>query len=336
MAAGITFNASCKTCDLSRRTSVHDFADGEDGQLPHQYCQNARGVLDIRRPERYYELANKAAGRSPTSVTGVQAMRMTKTKIIEKLKELERTESIAILHAVESGSRAWGFASPDSDYDVRFFYVRPRNEYLRLEQRRDVIERQIDGELDINGWDLDKTLRLLHGSNPTLFEWSASPIVYSTTDYFQSIIPVISEYFVAKSGLWHYLSMAEKNYREYLKGEIVRAKKYFYVIRPLLACRWILAKGTPPPMLFSELLDSQLEPEHRPAVDELLRIKRDMPEIGEIPRIGQLNEFIDKNLILVRKQIEQLPDGSKKSWEPLNGIFLRAVEQFIEESNENR
>jgi predicted nucleotidyltransferase len=253
---------------------------------------------------------------------------MMKAIIIEKLKELERTENISILHAVESGSRAWGFASPDSDYDVRFFYIRPRNEYLRLEKRKDVIERPIDGELDINGWDLDKTLRLLHGSNPTLFEWSASPIVYKTTDYFQRIIPVIREYFVAKSGLWHYLSMAEKNYREYLKGELVRAKKYFYVIRPLLACRWILDKGAPPPMLFSELVASQLEYEYRPAIDELLRIKKDAPEVGEIPRIGQLNEFIDINLILIRKQIEQLPDGANKSWGPLNGIFLQAVEQF--------
>lgn len=251
-----------------------------------------------------------------------------KATITEKLKELERNENVAILHAVESGSRAWGFASPDSDYDVRFFYVRPRDEYLRLDKRKDVIERPIDGELDINGWDLDKTLRLLHGSNPTLFEWSASPIVYRTTDYFQSIIPVIREYFVAKSGLWHYLSMAEKNYREYLKGEIVRAKKYFYVIRPLLACRWILDKGTPPPMLFSELLDSQLESEYRPAVERLLQIKKDAPEIGEIPRIGQLNKFIEMNLALIRGQIERLPEGSKKSWEPLNSIFLGAVEQF--------
>ncbi|MDR1135809.1 MAG: nucleotidyltransferase domain-containing protein [Clostridiales Family XIII bacterium] len=248
--------------------------------------------------------------------------------IIEKLKELERTECITILHAVESGSRAWGFASPDSDYDVRFFYIRPQSEYLRLEQRKDVIECPLDGELDINGWDFDKTLRLLHSSNPTLFEWNSSPLVYITTAFFQSIIPRINEYFTAKSGLWHYLSMAEKNYRTYLKGEIVRAKKYFYVIRPLLACRWILANATPPPMLFSELVESQLEAEYKSAVDNLLHIKKDMPEIGEIPRIQQLNDFIDENLILIRERIEQLPNINKKSWEPLNEIFLKAVGQF--------
>ena len=104
--------------------------------------------------------------------------------ILQKLQELDKTEGVTILHAVESGSRAWGFPSPDSDYDVRFFYVHPREHYLRLDRTRDVIERPIDEVLDINGWDLDKTLRLLHASNPTLFEWSQSPIIYRTTELF--------------------------------------------------------------------------------------------------------------------------------------------------------
>jgi predicted nucleotidyltransferase len=254
-------------------------------------------------------------------------------RITNKLNKIEQSENVTILHAVESGSRAWGFASPDSDYDVRFFYVRPRNEYLRLEHRKDVIELPVEDVLDINGWDLDKTLRLLHSSNPTLFEWSASPIVYKTTGFFQSILPVVRAYFTAKTGLWHYLSMAEGNYREYLKGDIVKAKKYFYVIRPLLACLWIFENGTPPPMLFSELADSQLEPEMRCVVGDLLRVKMDTPEIGEIPRVQPLNEFIERNLKLIRERIEALPPGIKKSWEPLNKLFLAALE-LSEGSNE--
>ena len=87
-----------------------------------------------------------------------------------KLKEIEKRENIKILHCVESGSHAWGFPSPDSDYDVRFIYVRPMEYYLRLDKTRDVIEWQLDETLDINGWDLQKMLRLLHGSNPTVFE----------------------------------------------------------------------------------------------------------------------------------------------------------------------
>lgn len=104
-------------------------------------------------------------------------MQITKV-ITEKLNEIEEKENVKILHAVESGSRAWGFASPDSDYDVRFIYVRKKEDYLTLCEKSDVIEWQLDETLDINGWDLKKALQLFHKSNATLFEWSNSPIVY--------------------------------------------------------------------------------------------------------------------------------------------------------------
>jgi predicted nucleotidyltransferase len=247
--------------------------------------------------------------------------------IIEKLNKIEQAENITILHAVESGSRAWGFASPDSDYDVRFFYVRPKAYYLRLDRTRDVLEYPLNDVLDINGWDIDKTLKLLHASNPTLFEWSNSPIVYKTTDEFKQLLPLIGNYFVARSGLWHYLSTAEGNYREYLKGEMVKAKKYFYVIRPLLACRWILERHTPPPMLFTELVETQLEPELKPVVADLLKLKMSTPEIGETPKIAPLNEFIEQNLSIIREQIEALPKEQPSNWEPLNDLFLSILDR---------
>ena len=134
------------------------------------------------------------------------------TEIIKKkLKEIEARENIRVLHCVESGSRAWGFASPDSDYDVRFIYVRPLEYYLRLEKARDVIEWQLDEMLDINGWDLQKALRLLHNSNPTLFEWFSSPIVYRETPFAEEFRSVMRQYFCSKRGLTHYLSMAACN-----------------------------------------------------------------------------------------------------------------------------
>jgi len=112
--------------------------------------------------------------------------------ITAELEKIERVENVRIIHAVESGSRAWGFASPDSDYDVRFIYVRDMRHYMKLEKTRDVIEWQLDEVLDINGWDLQKALRLLHSSNPTLFEWSNSPIIYKTTDEWAAIQKVIN------------------------------------------------------------------------------------------------------------------------------------------------
>ena len=231
-----------------------------------------------------------------------------KKLIQEKLCEIEQREECRILLAVESGSRAWGFASPDSDYDVRFIYVRPEKAYLRLDRTRDVIEVPINDELDINGWDIDKTLRLLHKSNPTVFEWFSSPIIYQSSAFADQFRPIMQKYFSSKAGLWHYLHMAEGNYRDYLRGEMVRAKKYFYVLRPILACKWILEKGTPPPMLFTDLVKSELPDDLSETVCQLLDLKMNSPEIKEIPRIDQLNRYLDAGIMSVKEQIEKLPD----------------------------
>ena len=245
--------------------------------------------------------------------------------IAERLKSIEEQENIRILHAVESGSRAWGFASPDSDYDVRFIYVRPRDFYLKLEATRDVLEYPINDLLDINGWDLQKTLRLLHRSNPSVFEWFKSPIVYKNTDFSGEFTSIMENYFLAKSGLYHYLHMAAGNYREYLKEEIVKAKKYFYVLRPLLACRWILEKRTPPPMLFSELMAAELPDALHSPVKELLRIKMEVPELNLIPKVNAINTYIEDELVNIKGEIDGLPPLLKRGYDELNQLFLRYV-----------
>lgn len=246
--------------------------------------------------------------------------------IQQKLSDIEEKENVKILHCVESGSRAWGFASPDSDYDVRFIYVRKRDFYLKLEKTRDVIEWQLDDTLDINGWDLQKALRLLYKSNSTLFEWNSSPIVYKTTAEWERIREIINEYFLAKSGVYHYLSTAKTNYREYLKGETVKLKKYFYVLRPILACKWILDKKSPPPMLFSELMEAELEQEMLPAVNALLQAKMNTPEIGEGKRIDVLNEYIDIQLEKIQQEIDCMSNEREADWRKLNEIFLSLAE----------
>ena len=248
-----------------------------------------------------------------------------KEDLDKKLSELEKSENIRILHCIESGSRAWGFASPDSDYDVRFIYVRPKEFYLRLDKTRDVIEWQLDDVWDINGWDLNKALRLLHKSNPTMFEWNSSPIVYRTTEEWQSLDGLINDCFCSRPGAWHYLSMAKGNYREYLRGEEVRLKKYFYVLRPILACEWIIKEGTPPPMLFSELSEAMLPHELKDTVNDLLRKKAETPELGTGRRIDVLNDFIDRRLADMEATVSTLPDREEISWERLNEAFLRIV-----------
>ena len=251
-----------------------------------------------------------------------------KDLIIQKLNEIERQENIQILHAVESGSRAWGFPSPDSDYDVRFIYVRNPEFYLKLEKTRDVIELPINDMLDINGWDIQKTLRLLHSSNPTLFEWMNSPVIYRKTDFTDLIQPYLDRYFSCKSGLYHYLSMAEGNYRDYLKGEMVKAKKYFYVLRPILACKWILHKHTRPPMLFQELVESELENSMKSVVETLLDLKMNAPEVKLIPRIDMLNQYLDTTIQEVKDQIASIPYDKDSDWEALDRLFIDVLRRW--------
>ncbi len=129
-------------------------------------------------------------------------MRNIRKEIAEKLMEIEEKESVKVLYAVESGSRAWGVESPDSDYDVRFVYVRPRDDYLSLQEKRDVIEWQLDEVLDINGWNLKKTLVQFHKGNATLFEWANSPIVYKTTDQWKEIYENCKRYFSEKVAIY--------------------------------------------------------------------------------------------------------------------------------------
>lgn len=246
-----------------------------------------------------------------------------------KLREIEQQEKVKILHAVESGSRAWGFASPDSDYDVRFVYVRPMKEYLRLEDGKDFIDWELDETLDINGWDLTKVLKHFHKSNATLFEWSNSPIVYHTTPEWEQIYGVAENYFSCKSSMYHYYGTANKNYREYLLDDMVKYKKYFYVLRPILACKWIEKKQCPPPVLFSSLAEEVLEHDMKPVVDKLLQAKIHMVEAEKGRRVDELNEYISRNLIYYKEKIEAMEDDRNGDWERLNEVFLKMIYNMI-------
>ena len=244
--------------------------------------------------------------------------------IQKKLQDIESGENVRIIMAVESGSRAWGFASPDSDYDVRFIYIRTLEDYLKLNPMRDVIEWQLDDVLDINGWDVRKALQLLFKSNPTMFEWCASPIIYKTSEAFDQLNAIKDHYFSPKKSLFHYLHTAQSNYSNYLIGEEVKLKKYFYALRPILASKWIVDRMTPPPMLFSELAEAELEQELKPVVEDLIERKKTLSEIGTSKKIDVLNQYIQSNIEDITKIAENMKE-EKTDWNMLDEYFLSLI-----------
>lgn len=219
-------------------------------------------------------------------------------RVLGELERLEQERGVTVLYACESGSRAWGFASPDSDYDVRFVYVHRPDWYLRVDEPRDVLERPLTDELDLSGWELRKTLRLLRKSNPTLLEWLDSPLVYrceaAATDGLRQLAQAFYSPAAARA---HYLSMARKNFRGYLQGAEVRYKKYLYVLRPLLAVRWIDLGLGMPPMVFESLLEATLhDAAQRTEVEELLTLKRRAVEAEYGPARPALHRLIEAEL----------------------------------------
>ena len=246
--------------------------------------------------------------------------------VLLKIKEIEEKENIKVLHVIESGSRAWGFASPDSDYDVRFIYKRNKDFYLSLRDTRDFIDWELNEVLDINGWDLKKALQHFHKSNATLFEWSNSPVVYYTTEEWKKLYSQVARnYFSCKSSLYHYYGPANMNYHEYLLDDMVKYKKYFYVLRPILACRWIEEKKCPPPVLFDELLNTVLEDEMKAAVEGLLAKKMQMSESDKAPKIGGINQYIEEKLTYYKALAESMEDDRNTDWGSLEDEFRRLV-----------
>ncbi len=245
-------------------------------------------------------------------------------RVRDALAQVEAERNVRVLYACESGSRAWGFASRDSDYDVRFLYVHQRDWYLSVEDRRDVIEQPIANDLDVSGWDLRKALRLLRKSNPPLLEWLKSPVVYRCDPVFTFEFNALAANFYSPRRCFaHYLHMAFRNWRDYLRNrEEVSLKKYLYVFRPLLACRWIERQSSPVPMLFAELVEGVLdEAEVRAALEELVERKRLAEELTVAPAIAVLSRFLDEEL----PRLETLAEAEDAAGEveELNGFFRR-------------
>lgn len=255
-----------------------------------------------------------------------------RAEILRRLAAAELEHDVRILYAVESGSRAWGFASPDSDYDVRFIYVRPTDWYLsfNVEHRRDVIEYPIVDDIDCSGWDLRKALYLYTRSNGALLEWLYGPIRYREHGEIAAGLRALAAEAINPLALcYHYSHMARRNAREYLDGAQVRLKKYFYVLRPLLAIRYLEAGLGPPPVRFEALVEAVAPPALRPDIADLLDRKRQTGELGTGDPIPAINVFIAAELERHQSRFSGLdrPDllGGLTLRDALNTLFRNAV-----------
>lgn len=248
-----------------------------------------------------------------------------KKEILDRLEEIEKKENVRIIYAVESGSRAWGVESPDSDYDVRFVYVRKKEDYLKIHEMRDVIEWQLDEILDINGWDLKKTLVQFHKGNATLFEWANSPIVYRTTTEWEEIYKSCKQFFSVKTSLYHYYGTANSTFRQYLQGDEVKYKKYIYALRPILACKYIENNRTVPPVKFSDLLKQNLPKELSEEIEEMLAIKIKSDEKDMNPKMPAIQKYIEDEIVKYEQISKNMEDDRNPDWEVLDKAFLRVL-----------
>lgn len=252
--------------------------------------------------------------------------------IIDALRNLEKENDIKILFAVESGSRGWGFPSADSDYDVRFLYLHKPEWYLSIEDKRDVLELPTDGVLDIGGWELRKAMRLLHKSNPTLLEWLQSPVIYlHQGEMAKQLWALVPQYFSPVHAMHHYFHTA-KNKLPPEGGAEIKLKHYFYLLRPLLACLWIMEHNCCPPMEFKVLLDGARP--RQAVMDEiqalLMRKSSATESTAERPN-EVLMDYIHGMLAQIEPALHSLTQPMGRSAEPLNRLFRSSLQEYRKE-----
>jgi len=252
-----------------------------------------------------------------------------KEKILAEIKKIEEQYEVKVCLAVESGSRAWGFPSKDSDYDVRFIYVHKKDWYLSIDQKREVIELPINDLLDINGWEIRKALKLFRKSNPPLLEWLHSGIVYyQAFSLVDKLKAIQNQVFLPQSALFHYLNMAKGNFRDYLRGDHVKIKKYFYVLRPVLACLWIERYNTVPPIEFQILVEDLLEEgQLKQEISTLLERKISGDELNLEPKVNAINDFLEKEI----NRLEEYTKTIKVSKEDMTPVLDNLFRDILDE-----
>lgn len=249
-------------------------------------------------------------------------------RIVTELDGIEKEHNVKIIFAAESGSRAWGFPSDNSDYDVRFVYAHEKDWYLTTGEKRDVVELPVDEVLDINGWDLRKSLKLMKKSNSALQEWISSPIQYRVWDKaFEKLAALSKVAFMPESSCYHYLSMAKSSAAKFDDGSgKTKLKTYMYAIRPILCCEWIIENLTQPPMRISELLaETGGDVRFREKAIELVEEKKRHSEKHAVERSEIVENYVSKKIAELPGRIPKNP--RKPDLEAFDDVFRHILDQ---------
>lgn len=225
-------------------------------------------------------------------------------RIVGELGQIERDHEVRVLYACEVGSRAYGFASPDSDYDVRFVFARPLTDYLSVWDPKDHMERSV-GDMDLSGWDVRKFLRLMARSNPSVMEWVGSPTVYMEDPRFREAKELAERCFDPVACAWHYYGMLKKQDARYVLAGRTDAKHYLHCVRALLSCEWCVGMRKPVPVPFSELYEHVLRPSLKFRVQTLLDAKVAGVD-GPLGRVTELDEWITERMAALPGEISQM------------------------------
>jgi uncharacterized protein len=251
----------------------------------------------------------------------------SKITITNTLKDIEQSQQVKILYAIETGSRAWGFPSPHSDYDVRIIYRRAPDWYLSLTDKKDTFEMMLaDGELDFSGWDIKKCLQLMWKSNGALLEWLQSPIIYQEEQHIGALLKdYAGRCFSPITTLHHYLGMAKNSFAEVDGKQDIKLKKLFYALRATFACKWLLEKEAIPPIVFMEMVDTlDFDDALKTKIVALIELKAGKSEAYIHPAQEDLNQFIHTELQIAEQAFARLP-GRKQKEVDLDTLFKNIV-----------
>jgi predicted nucleotidyltransferase len=251
-------------------------------------------------------------------------------KIQHYLEQLEQEKEITILLACETGSRAWGFPSPDSDYDIRILYCHTKDWYLSLNDKKDSIDVMYENnDIDITGWDLRKSLKLLAKSNAALLERIQSPIVYkSQAEFVEQLVPIAQNHYSKISTIHHYLSMAKRFVDEVNEGPDYKLKTFFYGLRSAMACKWILEKDEMPPIKFKKMyMNLNLDKKIVTRINELILLKATISESYKHSGEEDLRAFMGGVIKESDDKRKGLP-SAKGNMDDLNSLFINMITQY--------